>query len=76
MTDTIQINREASWYTEPFGKLLLHLEECCGGCPYCYEICASVVNASDMATANEQAKIAEIVNPVFDSRNDIEPEDL
>ena len=31
-------------FTAPFGELHEHLKDCCGGCPYCVELCQAVVD--------------------------------
>lgn len=33
--------------TAPFGDLALHLQDCCGGCPYCIECCQRAVDEAN-----------------------------
>lgn len=33
--------------TAPFGDLALHLQDCCGGCPYCIECCQKAVDEAN-----------------------------
>jgi hypothetical protein len=33
--------------TEPFGDMVDHLQDCCGGCPYCVQLCQQVVDEAE-----------------------------